>query len=84
MISVKQSGRGEKLHPIRIGSLVALMIGAGGAWLLGMIVPPLPTHTAWLYVVLAEIPTAIIDLLAGELPAHRAANLDPIEALRAE
>ena len=51
-----------------------------GAWLLGMIVPALPTHTPWLYVVLAEILAALIGLLAGILPAH----LDPIEALRAE
>jgi len=49
-----------------------------------MIVPALPTHTPWLYVVLAEILAALIGLLAGVLPAYRAANLDPIEALRAE
>ena len=67
-----------------IGGLAGLMIGAGGAWLLGAIVPALPTHTPWLYVVLAEILAALIGLLAGVLPAHRAANLDPIEALRAE
>jgi len=67
-----------------IGGLAGLMIGAGGAWLLGAIVPALPTHTPWLYVVLAEILAALIGLLAGVLPAHRAANLNPIEALRAE
>ena len=59
-------------------------IGTGGAWLLGIIMPALPTHTPWLYVVLAEILAAIIGLLAGDLPAHRTANLAPIEALRAE
>ena len=67
-----------------IGGLAGLMIGAGGAWLLGATVPALPTHTPWLYVVLAEILAALIGLLAGVLPAHRAANLNPIEALRAE
>jgi len=44
----------------------------------------LPTHTPWLCVLLAEILAALIGLLAGVLPTHRAANLDPIEALMAE
>jgi len=75
---------GEAVVLASIGGLAGLMIGAGGAWLLGAVVPALPTHTPWLYVVLAEILAALIGLLAGVLPAHRAANLDPIEALRAE
>ena len=75
---------GEAVVLSSIGGLAGLMIGTGGAWLLGMIVPALPTHTPWLYVVLAEILAALIGLLAGVLPAYRAANLDPIEALRAE
>jgi len=75
---------GEAVVLSSIGGLAGLISGAGGAWLLGMIVPALPTHTPWLYVVLAEILAAFIGLLAGVLPAYRAANLDPIEALRAE
>jgi putative ABC transport system permease protein len=75
---------GEAVVLASIGGLAGLMIGAGGAWLIGAVVPALPTHTPWLYVVLAEILAALIGLLAGVLPAHRAANLDPIEALRAE
>jgi len=51
---------------------------------LGATVPALPTHTPWLYVFLAEILAVVIGLLAGVLPALKAANLDPIEALRAE
>ena len=75
---------GEAVVLSSIGGLAGLMFGTGGAWFLGMIVPALPTHTPWLYVVLAEILAALIGLLAGVLPAYRAANLDPIEALRAE
>ena len=67
-----------------VGGLAGLVIGTGGAWLLGAAVPALPTHTPWSYVVLAELLAAVIGLTAGVLPAVRAANLDPIEALRAE
>lgn len=67
-----------------IGGLAGLTIGTGGAWLLGEVIPALPTHTPFIYVAMAELLAVIIGLLAGILPAHRAARLDPIEALRAE
>jgi putative ABC transport system permease protein len=75
---------GEAVVLSSIGGLAGLVMGAGGAWLLGTLVPALPTHTPWSYVVLAELLAAFIGLLAGVLPARYAANLDPIEALRAE
>ena len=75
---------GEAIVLAAIGGFAGLILGTGGAWLLGATVPALPTHTPWSYVVLAEVLAAVIGLLAGVLPAFRAANLDPIEALRAE
>jgi putative ABC transport system permease protein len=75
---------GEAVVLSGIGGFAGLMIGAGGAWMLKVIVRALPTHTPLLYVVLAETLAVLIGLLAGVLPAHRAATLNPIEALRAE
>jgi putative ABC transport system permease protein len=75
---------GEAVALASTGGLVGLIIGAGGAWLIGASVPALPTHTPWSYVVLAEGLAALIGLLSGVLPARRAARLDPIQALRAE
>jgi len=75
---------GEAVVLASLGGLAGLAIGAGGAWLLGALVPALPTHTSWRYVLLAEVLAALIGLLAGVLPARHAARLDPIEALRAE
>jgi putative ABC transport system permease protein len=67
-----------------LGGLAGLVIGAGGAWLLGAAIPALPVHTPWNYVLLAEAIAAAIGLLAGVAPAWRAARLDPVEALRTE
>ena len=75
---------GEAVVLAAIGGLCGLVAGAGGAWLLGALVPELPTHTPWEYALYAEILAATIGLLAGVLPARHAAGLDPIEALRAE
>ena len=75
---------GEAVVLASIGGFAGLVIGAGGAWLLETAVPALPTHTSWLYVLLAELLAAVVGLLAGVLPARHAANLDPIEALRTE
>ena len=75
---------GEAVILSALGGFAGLVFGSGGAWLLGATVPALPTHTPWTYVVIAELLAVVIGLLAGIIPAHRAASLDPIEALRAE
>ncbi len=75
---------GEAVVLAAIGGLAGLVMGAGGAWLLGVLIPTLPTHTPWIYVIFAELSAALIGMLAGVLPARHAAQLDPIEALRAE
>jgi putative ABC transport system permease protein len=67
-----------------IGGAAGLALGAGGAWLLGVAVPALPTHTPWSYAIAAELVAAAIGLVAGVTPAYKAANLDPVDALRAE
>ncbi|MCW8889853.1 MAG: ABC transporter permease [Sedimenticola sp.] len=75
---------GEAVVLACLGGLAGLIIGAGGAWLLHVAIPALPTHTSWGYVLAAEGIAATIGLLAGVMPAWRAARLDPIEALRDE
>ena len=75
---------GEAIILAALGGGTGLFIGIGGGQLLHLLVPALPLHISWLYVILAEALAIAIGLLAGVLPARHAAQLDPIEALRAE
>ncbi len=75
---------GEAIVLSAIGGAVGLFLGIGLAQLLHAVLPALPVHTPWTFVMLAEGLAIIIGLAAGVLPALRAARLDPVEALRAE
>lgn len=75
---------GEAVILAMIGGAAGFFLGAGGAWLLGVLFPALPTHTSWVFVAAAEGSAALIGILAGVLPARQASSLQPVEALRAE
>jgi putative ABC transport system permease protein len=75
---------GEATVLAAIGGLSGLVLGVGIAGLLHLAFPALPVHIPITYVVLSEVVAVIIGLAAGVLPAYRAAQMDPVEALRAE
>ncbi len=75
---------GEAVALAAIGGVFGLVIGAGLAQLVGIFVPALPVTTPWHFVLVAEVLAVAIGLVAGVLPARKAARLDAVEALRAE
>ncbi|MCB1802184.1 MAG: ABC transporter permease [Gammaproteobacteria bacterium] len=75
---------GEAVVLALAGGVAGLLVGAGGAWLITALVPGLPTKIAWDYALLALGISLVIGLLAGVMPASRAARLDPVAALRDE
>ena len=66
------------------GGAVGVGLGLGLAWSARIAVPGLPLHISPGYVVAALAVSLIVGLASGVLPARRAAQLDPLEALRTE
>ena len=73
---------GEATLLSALGGSAGLLLGWGVALLLELAIPALPVHTPWAYAVLAELVAVTVGLAAGVMPARRAAQLDPLEALR--
>lgn len=75
---------GEAMMLAALGGLSGLALGFGIAQGLHLLIPALPVHTPVMFALLAEASAVSIGLIAGVAPAWRAAQLDPVEALRAE
>lgn len=67
-----------------VGGLAGLGMGIGIAQGLHSLFPAMPVHTPLFFAVLAECSAVLIGLVAGVMPARRAALMDPVEALRTE
>jgi putative ABC transport system permease protein len=75
---------GEAVALAALGGLLGLALGSGLAQLIHVAVPALPVQTPWSFVLFAEAVAIFIGLVAGVMPAQRAARMDPVEALRSE
>jgi len=66
------------------GGVLGLLSGFGIMALIRAAVPGLPMSTPIEAVVAAMVMSLLVGIISGVAPARRAADLDPIEALRAE
>ena len=75
---------GESIFLAGAGGLFGLFLGGCIVELTKLFFPALPLNFSIPYCVAAEVIAVLIGLIAGVLPARRAASMDPVEALRAE
>ena len=67
-----------------VGGVIGILLGAVFVWIIPALWPSLPARMSMFWVVFAFTSAAGVGLVFGIYPAWKAANLDPIEALRYE
>lgn len=75
---------GEAITLSAVGGVSGVIFGIGLVQTIAWWVPDLPVTLAWRYIFFAFGLSIVIGIVAGVMPALRAAKLDPLEALRTE
>ena len=67
-----------------VGGSLGVVSGIVIVQVISIVIPELPVQLAWVYIMAAFAVSLLIGLLAGVVPAMKAARLQPLEALRTE
>ena len=67
-----------------LGGSIGVLLGMLVVQLIHFILPALPVQLAWFYIMSAFVVSLFIGITAGVIPAMKAANLQPLDALRSE
>lgn len=74
----------EALALSMAGGIFGVLLGISIVQLLDAALPALPVQLAWPYIAMAFMVSLLIGIVAGVVPAIKAAHLEPLEALRTE
>lgn len=66
------------------GGLLGITLGIAVVQLIGLLIPALPVQLAWTYIFTAFCISMLVGIIAGVVPAMKAARLKPLDALRTE
>ena len=66
------------------GGICGVLLGIAVVQILNAALPALPVQIAWAYITMAFVVSLLIGIVAGVVPAMKAARLEPLEALRTE
>lgn len=66
------------------GGFIGILLGVVFVQAIKFVVPGLPVQLAWTYISAAFAASLLIGIIAGVIPAIKAARLQPLEALRTE
>lgn len=75
---------GESIILAALGGAGGLIAGGTLVTMIRLFVPALPVGVSVPYIIASEVLAVAIGLIAGVLPALRAAGMDPVDALRAD
>jgi putative ABC transport system permease protein len=75
---------GEAMLLSTVGGVGGLAVGIAIVLAVRVLVPAMPASLSWPYIALSLAIAVIIGAVAGVAPAHRAAALEPLDALRTE
>jgi putative ABC transport system permease protein len=67
-----------------VGGVIGILFGSIIVWVIPALWPSLPAHMSMFWMGFGFVSAASVGLIFGIYPAWKAANLDPIEALRYE
>ena len=67
-----------------VGGVIGILVGAVIVWVIPAVWPSLPARMSMFWTIFGFTSAAGVGLIFGIYPAWKAANLDPIEALRYE
>ncbi|UOA07555.1 ABC transporter permease [Methylobacter sp. S3L5C] len=74
----------EALTLSMVGGTFGVLLGLFIVQILDAMLPALPVQIAWGYIAMAFMVSLLIGIVAGVIPAMKAAKLEPLEALRTE